>query len=97
MDLKIDEVPGEVRFAVHAKPRSRRSKVEGIREGALEVALHAVPEKGAANDELIELLSEVLGVPKRSIRLLRGETSRHKHLAVSGITSDEVRARLAVD
>src|SRR5437870_5702898 len=92
--LKIDEASGEVRFAVRAKPRAKRSRIEGVRAGALEVALHAVPEKGAANDELVELLADALDLPKRAIRLLRGESSRQKMLAVTGISATDLRARL---
>ena len=92
--LKIDESGGEVRFAVHARPRSKRSRIEGVREGALEVALHAVPEKGAANDELVEVLSDALDVPKRSVRLVRGESSRQKTVAIAGMSAGDLRTRL---
>lgn len=92
--LKIDESAGEVRFAVHARPRSKRSRIEGVREGALDVALHAVPEKGAANDELVEVLSDALDVPKRSVRLVRGESSRQKMVAIVGISTADLHARL---
>ncbi len=92
--LKIEESGGEIRFSVHARPRSKRSRIEGVREGALEVALHAVPEKGAANDELVEVLSDALDVPKRSVRLLRGESSRQKMVSVAGLSAVELRARL---
>lgn len=92
--LKIHEDAGEIRFPVHARPRSKRSRIEGVREGALDVALRSVPEKGAANDELVRLVAAALDVPKRSVRLVRGESSRAKTLAVEGISAAELRARL---
>jgi uncharacterized protein YggU (UPF0235/DUF167 family) len=61
--LKIEEKSDEVRFPVHARPRSKRSGIEGVREGALDVALRSVPEKGAANDELVRVLAGLWTCP----------------------------------
>jgi uncharacterized protein (TIGR00251 family) len=85
---------GAVRLAVHAKPRSRRSRVAGIREGALVVELAAPPVDGAANEELIATLAAALGVPKRSVILAGGASSRSKLVDVRGLTEGEVRERL---
>ena len=85
---------GVVRIAVHAKPRSRRSRVAGIREGALAVELAAPPVDGAANEALVATLAAALGVPKRDVTLARGASSRAKVVEVRGLTETEVRARL---
>lgn len=92
--MKLVEKDGAVRFAVHAKPRAKRSKVVGERGDALDVALAAPPVDGAANEELLRFLADVLGIPKRDIELVRGETSREKLVAVTGLTLAEVDARL---
>jgi uncharacterized protein YggU (UPF0235/DUF167 family) len=68
--------------------------VKGVREGALEVALRSPPVDGAANDELVETLAEVLDVPRRAVTVLRGASSRGKSVAVAGLSPEEVRARL---
>jgi uncharacterized protein (TIGR00251 family) len=96
MPLHITRKDGALRLRVHGKPRSKRSAVVGEREGALEVALAAPPVDGAANDELVRVLSAVLGVPRRAIRIASGEGSRHKLVDVEGLTEDELRARLGV-
>jgi hypothetical protein len=93
--LKVLEIDGELRFGVHARPKAKRAGVEGLREGALVVALRSPPDKGAANDELVETLASVLGLPKRQVRLVRGASSRQKTLAVTGLGAAELRARLA--
>ena len=85
---------GAVRIAVHAKPRSRRSRVAGTREGALAVELAAPPVDGAANEALVATLAAALGIPKRDVTLARGASSRAKVVEVRGLTETEVRARL---
>ncbi len=81
-------------FAVHAKPRAAKSRVVGVKDGALEVQLAAPPVDGAANAELVRLLAHVLGVPRRDVSLVRGEGSRHKQVGVAGLDEAELRARL---
>jgi len=65
-----------------------------MRDGVLQVKLAAAPVEGAANAALIDLLSRQLRVPKRSFRIAAGERSRTKTVEISGLTDDEVRARL---
>lgn len=80
---------------VRAQPRAKRPGLKGIREGALEVALRAPPVDGAANEELVRTLAELLGVPRRAVTVLRGASARGKAVSIEGISPDEVRARLA--
>ena len=91
-DLTVTRKDGSLRFEVHAKPRARKSAVVGVSEGKLEVALAAQPVDGAANDALVELLSDLLGVPKRAVSILRGGSSRHKLVSVDGIDESRLRA-----
>lgn len=92
--MKLLEKDGAVRFEVHAKPRAKKSRVVGDRGDAIEIALAAPPVDGAANEELIRFLSRVLDVAKREIQLVRGESSREKLVAITGLTLAEVEARL---
>jgi len=92
--MKLLEKDGAVRFEVHAKPRARKSKVVGERGDAVEIALAAPPVEGAANEELVRFVGKVLGLPKRDVTLVRGDTSREKLLAVVGLSVVEVEARL---
>lgn len=84
-----------VRFGVHARPRARTSEVVEVKEGLLVVRLAAPPVDGAANAELLVTLAKALGVPRRDVSLVRGESSRGKLVEVSGLSEDEVRLRLA--
>ena len=85
---------GVVRFEVHAKPRAKKSRVLGAKGDALEVSLAAPPVDGAANDELVRLLAEILDVPRRQVTIARGTSSRTKLVEVSGLDEATVRARL---
>jgi uncharacterized protein (TIGR00251 family) len=79
---------------VRVTPRAGRSAVAGVRDGMLLVKLAAAPVDGAANDALVALLSEVLHIPKRSIRIKSGARSRTKVVEIDDVTEGEVLSRL---
>jgi len=77
---------------VRVVPRAGRAGVDGARDGALLVRLHAAPVEGAANAELVEVLAGTLGVPKRAVTIVAGERGRRKRVRVEGVTEEAVRA-----
>jgi uncharacterized protein (TIGR00251 family) len=81
-------------ITVRVIPRSGRSEIAGTRDHALLVRLNAPPVDGAANAELIDLLSDVLGVPKRNVSITGGATSKQKRVRIAGITLDRAASRL---
>ena len=87
--------PGGVVVPIHVIPRSGRAGIAGTRAGALIVRLHAPPVDGAANTELIEILSEVLEVPRRMLTIVSGERGRQKRVLVAGGDPREIQARIA--
>jgi uncharacterized protein len=93
--LRIETKGTVVRVAVHVQPRASRSEIVGLHGAALKVRLQAPPVDGAANEALVALLSERLGVPRRAVRVVSGATSREKTVEVHGTTEDAVRALLA--
>ena len=72
-------------ITVKVIPRARKNSIVGYENNILKVRLHAVPEKGEANEELIEFLAEEFNLSKSSITLVRGHHSRIKHLKIEGI------------
>ncbi len=78
---------------VHVKPRAARSAV-GTREadGRLAVSVRAVPEDGAANREVCEVLARALGVPVRQVTVFRGATSRRKTVKIEGVSEAAIAA-----
>ncbi|NLS05662.1 DUF167 domain-containing protein [Rhizobium sp. P32RR-XVIII] len=84
-----------VRLAIRLTPNGGRDAIDGIEtegDGAshLKARVTAVPEKGKANKALIALLSKALGIPKSSIELISGDTSRKKILRIEGDPKDLV-------
>jgi hypothetical protein len=86
--------PDGVVLTVHAAPRARRSEVAGLHGDALKIRLAAPPVDGKANRELVRFLAERLGRPAVALRVLAGETGRHKRVAVAGVTPDQARNAL---
>ena len=84
------------RITVHVQPNARRNEVLGFEDGVLRVKIAAPPVKGKANKELIEFISQLLGVSKSSVTVEKGATSKNKVIGVSGLSQDEVETRLAV-
>jgi uncharacterized protein len=75
-------------------PRSSRTRVDGRRGDAILIRLKAPPVDGAANEALIAFLSDALDVPRRSIAIVSGETSRDKRVRVDGVEEATALARL---
>ena len=82
-----------MRLAVRVIPRSSRNSIEWEQE-TLKVRLTAPPVDGAANEALIALLAERLGLPKRSISIVSGATGRQKIVEIVGMAEEEVEKRL---
>ena len=73
-----------VRFGVRLTPRGGQDRVDGVVEGVLRVRVAAPPVDGAANEALVRLIASELGVAKRAVRLVSGETARTKLIEVDG-------------
>lgn len=80
---------------VRLQPRSRRSEVVGVREGALLVRVTAPPVDGKANAALCKLLAKLLGVPPSTVAVVRGSSARDKVVRVDGIETSILMHRLS--
>ena len=85
----------EALLHVRVVPRAKRSGVGGTRGDAWVIRVQSSPVDGAANDELITVLAQLLDVPKRAITIVAGERSREKRVRVIGIDRVAAQARLA--
>jgi len=74
-----------LRIDVYVKPRSSRSKVLGVVDGALSVALKAPPVGGEANAALLKLLAKRLGLKRHDLTIVAGMTGRRKVLQIDGL------------
>jgi uncharacterized protein (TIGR00251 family) len=78
------------RLEIKAVPNARKSEVIGWLGDALKVKVHAPPEAGKANEELCAFLAGTLGLPKGSVRLARGASSRSKIIEIEGMNRERV-------
>jgi uncharacterized protein YggU (UPF0235/DUF167 family) len=85
--------PTDVRFAVRLTPRSAIDRVDGVVDGILRARVGAPAVEGAANNALVKLIADELGVAKRDVRIVAGGTSRQKLLVVDGIDEETIVAR----
>jgi len=69
-------------LAVSVQPNAKRTSADALHDGALRVRLGAPPVDGRANQLLVEWLADELGLPRRAVQLVRGETSRRKWLSI---------------
>ncbi|HEV8545741.1 MAG TPA: DUF167 family protein [Candidatus Limnocylindrales bacterium] len=83
----------DVRFAVRLIPRSGASHVDGVVDGILRVRVAAPAVAGAANQALVRLLADELGVGPRSVRLVAGAAGRQKLIVVDGVDAETIVAR----
>ena len=67
---------------VYVKPGSRKREARGEYDGALCICVTAPPEKGKANREVLNVVSEAVGISKSAVRIVRGETSRKKVIEI---------------
>jgi uncharacterized protein (TIGR00251 family) len=81
-------------FAVKVHPRARKSAITGELGDALKVALTAPPVEGKANEACLEFFANLLKVPRASVTIAAGQSSRNKVIRVSGLTAQQVRDRL---
>jgi len=77
---------------VHVTPKSGRDEVVGWRGGELSVRVTAPPESGKANAAVCVLLADGLRIAKGSVRVVRGQTGRHKQVEIDGVGQAELRA-----
>lgn len=90
--FRVEEVGEAVRFDVRVSPRASRDEVGGVHDGALRVKTTAPPVDGEANAAVVRLVAKALGVPKRAVRIVGGETGKSKRLEVDGVDAARVRA-----
>ncbi|HTM42546.1 MAG TPA: DUF167 domain-containing protein [Terriglobales bacterium] len=92
--IGIRDTPAGATFAVKVHPRARKNAITGMAGDALKLALTAPPVEGKANQACIEFLAEFLNVPRASVTIIAGQSSRNKVVRVAGRTAAQVEERL---
>jgi uncharacterized protein (TIGR00251 family) len=83
-------------FTTKVVPGSSRTCVCGLLGGMLKIKVSTQPEKGKANQNLIEFLAKQLGVKKNAISILSGQTNPIKQVQVLGVSTDSLNKKLKI-
>ncbi|MCE1162746.1 MAG: DUF167 domain-containing protein [Thiomonas sp.] len=81
-------------LAVRVVPNARRTALDGVQDGMLRVRLAAQPVEGQANRALTDYLAACCDLPRRAVRIKRGQSSRCKQVQVDA-PADAVWLRLS--
>src|SRR5437660_11914109 len=92
--LSIHETAGGISFQVKVHPRAKKNGITGTLGEALKLSLTAPPVEDRANEACIEFFARLLKVPRSSITIASGRSSRLKVIRIAGITAAEFRALL---
>lgn len=82
--IQFTEKDGGLTFNVRVVPRAAKSEIVGEHDGALKIRLTSPPVDGAANAELIKIMSKKFGVSKNEVEIISGQTSKYKQVKVLG-------------
>jgi uncharacterized protein (TIGR00251 family) len=94
--VTIHNSPAGITFAVKIHPRAKKNAITGEVGDSLKLSLTAPPVDGKANDACIEFFAKLLEVPRSSVTIAAGHSSRNKVIRVVGLSAEEVRQRLNI-
>jgi uncharacterized protein len=92
--IPIKDTANGAIFAVRLHPRAKKNAITGVLGDALKLSLTAPPVEGKANAACTEFLADLLNLPRSSITIAAGESSRNKVIRVAGLSAAEVQSRL---
>lgn len=93
--IPIRQSGDAVRFSVRVHSRARRDGISGVVGDSLKLDLTAPPVEGKANEACIRFFAEFLKVPRSSVTIAAGTSSRNKVIRVHGVSAIEVERALA--
>ena len=94
-DKWIEKRMGKLLIRFFVQPRASKNEIVGLHGDALKIRLTSPPVEGAANTMLIKYLAKQLGIPKSSLSIHSGLSSRQKTVEVEGVALDEAKVRLS--
>ena len=82
------------RVRLRVSPGARRTEIAGRHGDGWKVRVSAAPERGRANEAVLDLLAERLELPRRSLSIVSGHGAREKIVLMEGIGRAETERRL---
>jgi uncharacterized protein (TIGR00251 family) len=96
-DKAIQEVDNGVIFKVKVVPGSSKTAICGWLDKMIKIKVATAPEKGKANECLLEFLAKQLGVKRRAVGIISGHTSSAKQLHVAEVSAETLLRKLNLD
>ena len=93
--IPVRDTPSGATFQVKVNPRAKKNAITGEAGEALKLALTAPPLEGRANESCFAFFAEFLNVPRSSVTIAAGESSRNKVIRVRGLSAAQVKAKLS--
>jgi len=94
MTVPVRESSAGATFSVKVHPRARKNAITGTVGDALKLSLTAPPVDGKANQAVIEFFAGFFDIPRSSVTIASGQTSRLKVICVAGLRKQTVEQRL---
>lgn len=85
------------RLTIKAQPGARHDAVAGLLGEAIKIRLQAPAVDGKANRALLAFLARRLGLKPRDLRLIAGQSARHKIVEIQGLNENAARDALLKD
>ena len=85
----LKQTPSGITLSLHCQPGAKQTKVLGLHDDCLKIALQAPPLENKANALLVAWLSKQLKVPQKQIQFISGHNSRRKRIEIQGDISAE--------
>ncbi len=92
--IPVRDTASGATFQVKVHPRAKKNAITGEMGDALKLALTSPPIEGRANAACIAFIAEFLNVPRSSVTIAAGESSRNKLIRVRGMSASQVEVRL---
>lgn len=92
--FKINKSGDNLIFNVWVQPKASRSEITGLYGEALKIKVMSPPVEGKANQECLRFLASFFDIKVSQIKLVSGENSRSKRIAVCGVLYDEAMSKL---
>ena len=81
----------DVILDLYIQPRASRSRIVGLHDKSIKLAVSAPPIDGRANKEVTAFIAKLLKLPKSSIEIISGHQGRRKRLRIKGLSENNVR------
>lgn len=88
--IPVHESAGAITFAVRVHPRAKKTSITGELGDALKLAITAPPVEGKANEACIEFFAKLLKVPRSSVTIAAGQSSRNKVIRIAGVARADI-------